>query len=448
MSALEYQFPDPEEPAPATYLQVVENCFNNIVARWDTTSCGGGLKWQIYPENAYGYNYKNAISNGATFALAARLARYTGNQTYADWAVKIWDWTKAVGLMSDQYEIFDGTDDKKNCSDRDHTQWSYNNAVYLHGAAVLYNYTKGDETWKKHVSGMLDHSAVWFTPYDNATDIMYEAACEKGENGRKCNIDQQSFKAYLSRFLAKTAVMAPFTKDKVSNWLRKSAVAAAKSCSGGESGTVCGSKWYTGVWDGTDGVGQQLSALEVTQALLMLRKNVTPGTHEDSEPLPSTTATPGVSSTSVTSTGAESTPTPLPFSASSSISSPALLPTLTPTSSLTSSLTISIISTASNSPPADLPTSNPGGVFIENPSSSSKNLSCTPSSTTTVYVPSSAPAVPTSSVPAASINTSISVPPSATTTAPEPFLGSATNTKSSGLSLLAAIAFVISSGIV
>jgi mannan endo-1,6-alpha-mannosidase len=96
MSALEYQFPEPDSVS-ATYLQVVESAFNSIVARWDTASCNGGLKWQIYPENDYGYNYKNSISNGATFALAARLARYTGNQTYADWAVKIWDWQKAVG---------------------------------------------------------------------------------------------------------------------------------------------------------------------------------------------------------------------------------------------------------------------------------------------------------------------------------------------------------------
>lgn len=45
MSALEYQFPEPEN-APASYLQVVENAFNNIVGRWDEGSCGGGLKWQ------------------------------------------------------------------------------------------------------------------------------------------------------------------------------------------------------------------------------------------------------------------------------------------------------------------------------------------------------------------------------------------------------------------
>jgi mannan endo-1,6-alpha-mannosidase len=123
MSALEYQFPDPEK-APADYLDVAINSFNNIVGRWDEGTCGGGLKWQIYPENAYGFNYKNSISNGCTFALGARLARYTGNQTYADWAKKIYDWTEKVGLISDKYEVFDGVDDKTGCKEvADKTQW-------------------------------------------------------------------------------------------------------------------------------------------------------------------------------------------------------------------------------------------------------------------------------------------------------------------------------------
>jgi mannan endo-1,6-alpha-mannosidase len=88
MSALEYQFPDPDN-APAAYLDVAINSFNNMMGRWDETSCGGGLKWQVYPENSYGYNYKNSISNGCVFALGARLARYTGNQTYAGkWLVE------------------------------------------------------------------------------------------------------------------------------------------------------------------------------------------------------------------------------------------------------------------------------------------------------------------------------------------------------------------------
>jgi len=55
--------------------------------------------------------YKNSISNGAFFQISARLARFTGNQTYVDWAEKIWDWVEEIGLMSSTYDIYDGTDE-------------------------------------------------------------------------------------------------------------------------------------------------------------------------------------------------------------------------------------------------------------------------------------------------------------------------------------------------
>jgi mannan endo-1,6-alpha-mannosidase len=437
MSALEYQFPEPSE-APATYLEVVENCFNNIVPRWDLSSCNGGFKWQIYPENAYGWNYKNSISNGAVFSLAARLARYTGNQTYVDWAEKIWDWSTAIGLITDKYEVFDGTDDKLNCTDHDDTQWSYNIGIYLHGAAVLYNHTNGDEKWKKHTNGFIDHAAAFFQPFDNATDIMYEVACETEETGRKCNVDQMSFKAYLSRFLAKTAIMAPFSKDKVTNWLRKSAIGAAKSCSGGADGKTCGLRWYTGNWDGTDGVGQQLAALEVTQSLLMLMKGVIPSVGGDIKPSPSSSATPIGSSTYTTIVVPSST---IVASTSQSTATPEA-----PKEPLPSSGTaVTSISSSSVAAPTSavgaVSTSQPGGAFFENGPSTSGVCTCTPSSTITVYVPPTTLATPTPSLPATANITVPSSPP-ANTTGPELFPGAAANTKVTSLSLVAAAAVV------
>lgn len=46
--------------------------------------------------------------------------------------------------------------------------------------------------------------------------------------------------------------------------LASSATAAAKQCSGGANGRMCGLSWLNGSkWDGTTGAGQQMSALEV-----------------------------------------------------------------------------------------------------------------------------------------------------------------------------------------
>ena len=138
MSAAEQNYPNPPSDQPQ-WLALVQGVFNSQAARWDTTTCNGGLRWQIFTFNA-GYNYKNAISNGVFFNLASRLAKYTGNQTYADWADKSWNWATAVGLLSAKYEVFDGTGVEKNCTDQNPVQWSYNHGVYLLGAATMFNY--------------------------------------------------------------------------------------------------------------------------------------------------------------------------------------------------------------------------------------------------------------------------------------------------------------------
>lgn len=100
---------------------------------------------------------------------------------------------------------------------------------------------------------------------------MYEAACEHNAPGAplSCNVDQRSFKAYLSRWMAATTQLAPWTADVILPLLRSSALAAAQSCSGGSDGVTCGNKWWTEGWDGIYGVGEQMSALEVIQSNLI-----------------------------------------------------------------------------------------------------------------------------------------------------------------------------------
>lgn len=63
---------------------------------------------------------------------------------------------------------------------------------------------------------------------------------------------------------------APWTQDLLMDGLRRSAVAAAKQCSVGE-GQQCGLRWWlpNGENDGEHGVGEQMSALEVMQNLLV-----------------------------------------------------------------------------------------------------------------------------------------------------------------------------------
>ncbi|KAF2404238.1 mannan endo-1,6-alpha-mannosidase [Trichodelitschia bisporula] len=262
MSAAEARFPNPPPDKPQ-WLALAQAVFNTQAVRWDASTCGGGLRWQIFAFNN-GYNYKNTISNGCFFNMAARLGRYTGNATYLEWANRMWTWVGDVGLMSPDYHFYDGTDDTLNCTNVNHIQWSYNAGVFLYGAATMYNQTTGaeQEKWKNAVMGIVNQTDVFFQD----GGIMKEVACE--DNG-KCDVDQRSFKAYLARWMAATIKVAPFTKEVIMGYLSASAVAAAATCTGGDDGNACGLRWTKKVNDGSLGVGEQMSALEIIQGTLI-----------------------------------------------------------------------------------------------------------------------------------------------------------------------------------
>lgn len=96
--------------------------------------------------------------------------------------------------------------------------------------------------------------------------IMVEVACEPAST---CNVDQPAFKAFLSRWLAVTAQLVPQYYERIFTYLRKSAVGAAGQCSGGTDGHTCGREWNTTTWDGHYGVGEQMSALAIVQAMMI-----------------------------------------------------------------------------------------------------------------------------------------------------------------------------------
>lgn len=137
MTAAEVGYPDPPDDQPG-WLALAQAVFNRQAERWDNETCAGGLRWQIFPFNN-GYDYKNSITQGSFFNIAARLYAYTGNETYAEWATKTFEWSRQVGIISGAYQVFDGTDSAINCSDLNHIQWSYNTGVYMLGAAMLFN---------------------------------------------------------------------------------------------------------------------------------------------------------------------------------------------------------------------------------------------------------------------------------------------------------------------
>ncbi|KAK4209881.1 mannan endo-1,6-alpha-mannosidase DCW1 [Rhypophila decipiens] len=265
MSAAEYNFQNPPSDKPQ-WLALAQAVFNTQAARWETQECGGGLRWQIFTWNN-GYDYKNTISQACFFNLAARLALYTGNQSYADWADKTWDWMESTDLLDPEtYYVYDGVL-ASNCSNITPYQWTYNAGAFLLGASAMYNYTSGKtrQVWRTRLDGLLNGTMIFFQ--GNNSDIMSEVACEPVD---LCDVDQQSFKAYLSRWMAAAIKWAPWTSGRILPLLRSTSIAAVSTCKGGPNGRMCGLKWTTpGSYDGFSGVGQQMAVMQVVLSNLI-----------------------------------------------------------------------------------------------------------------------------------------------------------------------------------
>lgn len=258
LSAAEAQLPDGTESSDPTWLTLAQNVFDQQVARWDTSSCDGGLRWQIFTFNV-GYEYKNTFSNGQFFELASRLASFTGNSTYVEWASKVYEWSTEIGFVDEDWNVYDGARATDNCTSVSKLQFSATAGAYISGSAHLYNSTTGStqEKWKKALDGFLTRSIDVFFP----DGVVTEPSCETQNT---CSNEMKAYKGVLGHKLIDIIQVAPYTSAKITPLITSSAEAAAKAC--GDDGC----SFY---WDGTSasgsGVNEQLSALTYVQGLLV-----------------------------------------------------------------------------------------------------------------------------------------------------------------------------------
>lgn len=103
--------------------------------------------------------------------------------------------------------------------------------------------------------------------------IFVEVNCEPFGN---CDTDNYTFKGFTIRWLATIAQLVPEVADQIWPYIQASGAGAAGQCSGGAGGTHCGFEWNTTTWDGTQGVGQQMSALAAINANMIKVANLAP----------------------------------------------------------------------------------------------------------------------------------------------------------------------------
>ncbi len=95
---------------------------------------------------------------------------------------------------------------------------------------------------------------------------MTEIACEAPTSN--CGTDGYTFKSFTLRWLAVCTQLVPQTADLIWPYIQASAQGAAGQCDGPDN-YECGAHWLTTTWDGTTGVGQQMSALAAVQANML-----------------------------------------------------------------------------------------------------------------------------------------------------------------------------------
>ncbi|KAG9199135.1 hypothetical protein G6514_009053 [Epicoccum nigrum] len=199
---------------PVPWATMAQNVFQQQTTRWDKDKCNGGMKWKILEgDGTDGWHYKSTIANGLFFQMAARLALLTKSADIKAWAVKSYDWTVSVGLITPQFDVYDGTDDAKGengCVDVNHNMWSYNVGVFMYGSAVMAKLT-GEEEWLGRTKGLIASAKRNFV--NEETGELWEAQCEADGS---CDSDQVSFKGTLARWLGATAELLPELKDSVS----------------------------------------------------------------------------------------------------------------------------------------------------------------------------------------------------------------------------------------
>ncbi|PYH45964.1 glycoside hydrolase family 76 protein [Aspergillus saccharolyticus JOP 1030-1] len=237
--------PDPWIEEARAYHQIGNN--NYMPANWSSYMGNGDqMAWGLTAMTAAELDYPQdndepswlalAEGNGGLFQVSARLARYTKNQT------------ASVPLLDNEtWNIADSTDADDDCTTQGNN----------HSAAYMYNLVTNGSSG---LNGLLEISFDRFYPEKYGSLILSEALCEPLE---VCNREQDLYKGIFASDLTFASLVAPYMSSGVSSRLQALAVGAAKQCTGGNNQTLCGRRWYSDEWDGTDKRWEQLSATSI-----------------------------------------------------------------------------------------------------------------------------------------------------------------------------------------
>ncbi|KAI2465347.1 glycoside hydrolase family 76 protein [Annulohypoxylon bovei var. microspora] len=234
------------------YLDIAKEDEKYMFGYWNTTTCGGGLIWNI-PAGTY----HNAISNELYLELTAKLHNLIPDDTvYLSHSIMEWEWFADSGMINSQNLINDGLTDDTACVNNGMTTWTYNQGVILGGLVELAKAT-GDSSHLDTARDLAD-AAV------NSTLLVQDGTVtEPCSSEEQCEPNGTNFKGIFIRELGKlNAALAdhPYTAFIANN--AQEAYANARN----------GSDFYGFLWQGPFDVvtiGTQEAAVHLLTAAFL-----------------------------------------------------------------------------------------------------------------------------------------------------------------------------------
>lgn len=240
------------------YLDVAKSLYNDIASGWNDQYQGGGIAWRKSQPWS-----KNACINGPASLLAFKLHDATGEDSYAEFGVKIHEWVRENLLNPGTGEVFDNI----NGETGEIAGWNftYNQGTVMAAALEAYHYT-GNELYLKDARRAASFTITSSKFLDSSINTIMR------ENGTKPGSDDAAlFRAVFFRYFCDVVESGDFDEA----WHKKFAACFNSSADYLWRHGVVDKRWilFSGDWqngvepNGTASLNPQVSAC----ALIELR---------------------------------------------------------------------------------------------------------------------------------------------------------------------------------
>lgn len=187
------------------YLTVAKNLFSDIASGWNKTYADGGVAWRKSQPWS-----KNACINGPASLLAFKLYHATGNEDYARFGLKTYEWLRTHLLDPATGEVQDNVNGRTGHVEPWH--FTYNQGTAAAAALEAYRYSRRNE-YLEDACRAADYgltAPVFVNPAIGAVTL---------ENGSiPAHGDGALFRAVFFRYLADLATAADLTPEMRSHF--------------------------------------------------------------------------------------------------------------------------------------------------------------------------------------------------------------------------------------